>query len=172
MKKIFLFLSLIALFVSCGENPKKVNNTNATETTLIEKPLLSLADFNSEAGKWVNQEIQIEGIVDHVCKHGGKRLFLVDDFGDVHIDGEERFDDALTGSNIMVTGVVKEFKVDEAYCLQMEEDHIQKHKEGVDSEDIYAQKMNQIKMYRDSMQTAGLDHLSFYSIDYISHSIK
>lgn len=170
MKKTLLLLSMIAVFIACGDNPQKANKTEKAEIT--EKPVLTLADFNSEAGNWVDQEIQIEGIVDHVCKHGGKRLFLVDDFGDVHIDGEERFDDALTGSNIIVSGVVKEFRVDEAYCLQMEQDHIQKHKEGVDTEDIYAQKMQQIKSYRDSMQAAGVDHLSFYSVDYISHTIK
>lgn len=170
MKKIFLSLSMIALFVSCGENTQKTSE--AEEVTTMEMPVLTLADFDTEAGKFVEQEINIAGIVDHVCKHGGKRLFLVDDFGTAHIDGEERFDDALAGSEIVVKGIVKEFRVDEAYCLKMEEDHIQKHKEGVDSDDIYAQKLEQIKEYRDSMQTAGADHLSFYSIEYISHTIK
>ena len=50
----------------------------------------------------------------------------------------------------------------------MEGDQIQKHKEGVNSEDVYKQQQQQIKQYRDSMQTAGVDHLSFYTIDYIS----
>ncbi len=170
MKKTLLLVSMMAVLISCGDSPKKANETENTENK--EQPVLTLADFNSEAEKWVDQEIQIEGIVDHVCKHGGKRLFLVNDFGDVHIDGKERFDDALAGSDIVVTGVVKEFKVDEAYCLQMEQDHIQKHKEGIDNEDVYAQKMKQINAYRDSMQAAGVDHLSFYSIDYISHKLK
>lgn len=170
MKKIFLSLSMIALFVSCGNNPQSENKADDLGTN--DLPALSLADFDTEAAKWVDQEVTITGIADHVCKHGGKRLFLVDDFGDVHIDGEERFDDALTGSEIVVKGIVKEFRVDEAYCLKMEEDHIQKHKEGLDSDDIYAQKLEQLKTYRDSMQAAGVDHLSFYTIDYISHTIK
>lgn len=169
MKKVFLFLSIIALFVSCGENPQKAD---ATETSSIEKPLLSLTDFNAEAGNWVDQEIEILGIVDHVCKHGGKRLFLVDDFGEVHVEGEERFDDALIGSEVIITGLVKEFRVDEAYCLQQEEDHIKKHSEGLDNDNMYEQKMEQIKSYRDSMETSGVDHLSFYSLNYVSHVIK
>lgn len=170
MKKIILSLSMIALFVSCGENPQKASK--ADEVTSIDMPLLTLADFDTEAGKWVDQEVNITGIVDHVCKQGGKRLFLVDDFGEAHIDGEERFDESLTGSNVIVRGVVKEFRVDEAYCLKMEEDQIQKHKKGLDSDELYAQKMEQIKDYRDSMETAGVDHLSFYTIEYISHTIK
>jgi hypothetical protein len=166
MKKFIVFFSILALFTACGDAPQKA------EAVSEDKPLLTLADFNAEAGNWIDKEIQIQGIVDHVCKHGGKRLFLVDDFGDVHIDGEERFDDALTGSQILVTGIIRELRIDEAYCLQMEADHIQKHKEGVDSKDVYESKMKHIQQYRDSMQSAGVDHLSFYNIDYVSHEIK
>jgi len=172
MKKTLLFLSIIALFSSCGESPKQASTNDATETTTIETPTFSLADFNIEAGKWVNKEVKVTGIVDHVCKHGGKKLFLVDDFGDVHIDGEKRFDDALVGNEIIVSGLVKEFRVDESYCLQQEEDFIKKHSEGLDSDNVYAQKMEQIKSYRDSMATTGLDHISFYSVEYISHLVK
>lgn len=172
MKKAFLFLSIIALFVSCGENPKKETTSKTTEKTAQTEPVLSLADFDSEAGQYVNQEIQVKGIVDHVCKHGGKKLFLVDDYGDVHIDGEKRFDDALIGSTVLVKGIVKEQRIDEAYCLQQEADFIQKHKEGIDSEDVYGQKMKHIQQYRDSMKSAGVDHLSFYSIDFVSLEVK
>lgn len=172
MKKIFLFLSIIALFVACGESPQKESAADTTENTVAAKPILGLVDFDTEAGKYVNQEIQVKGIVDHVCKHGGKKLFLVDDFGDVHIDGEERFDDALIGSNVLVNGIVKEQRIDEAYCLQQEADFIQKHKEGIDSEDVYGQKMQHIQQYRDSMKSAGVDHLSFYSIEFVSLDVK
>jgi len=176
MKKSILFLSALVLSISCVDSNKKDNKTEAstiesTETT-IEKPVLALADFDVTAAKWVNKEVQVKGIVDHVCKHGGKKLLLVNDNGDVHIESETRFDDALIGDEITLTGIVKEFKVDEAYCLQKEEDHLQNHKEGTDSEDVYKEKIKQIQVYRDSMKVAGVDHLSFYSLDYVSHQIN
>lgn len=152
------------LFISCNPDQSKEKTTEA--------PVIALADFNTKAGEWVGKEVIVEGIVDHVCKHGGKKLFLVDDQGDVHVDGEKRFDDALMGNQIVVKGIVKEFRVDEAYCLQQEQDFIQKHKEGVDPDSVYTQKMEGITFYRDSMKTTGKDHLSFYSIDYISHEVK
>jgi len=175
MKKFLIILSVIALSISCADNAKKenkaeVDNIEVTEK-LTEKPVLALADFDGIAEKWVNKEVRVNGIVDHVCKHGGKKLLLVNDKGDVHVDSETRFDDALVGDEITLTGVVKEFKVDESYCLQKEEDHLQNHKEGTDSDEVYAQKMKQIKVYRDSMKVAGVDHLSFYSLDYVSHQI-
>jgi hypothetical protein len=116
--------------------------------------------------------VKVSGIVDHVCKHGGKKLLLVNDKADVHVESEERFDDALVGSEILVTGIVKEFRVDEAYCLQKEEDHQQSHKDGTDSDEMYAKKMEQITFFRDSMKAAKVDHLSFYSLDYISHKVE
>ena len=176
MKRITLILIVLVITVSCSKNTKKENKTeiqNSEQTTkTTDKPVLALADFNKKAGKWIGKEVQVNGIVDHVCKHGGKKLLLVNDKGDVHVVSESRFDDALIGDEVALTGVVKEFKVDEAYCLQKEEDHMQNHKEGTDSDEVYAKKMKEIKSYRDSMKVAGVDHLSFYSLDYISHQIK
>jgi len=165
MKKLYFSMIVVVLFFAC--NPDKTKE-NAQE----EAPVIALADFNAKAGDWVGKEVIVEGIVDHVCKHGGKKLFLVDDNGDLHVNGEKRFDDALMGNQIVVKGIVKEFRVDEAYCLQQEQDFIQKHKEGVDPDSVYTQKMEGITFYRDSMKTTGKDHLSFYSIDYISHEVK
>lgn len=142
------------------------------EDVTVEVPVLALGEFDNKAGEYIDREIMVEGIVDHVCKHGGKKLFLVSEEGDVHVESEERFDETLAGSQVVVNGIVREFRVDEAYCLKMEEDNIQSHKKGETDEDLYAQKMEQIKFYRDSMQTAGVDHLSFYSIEYVSLEVK
>ena len=176
MKKFVIILSILALSVSCEKNIKKENQSeiDKTEVTekVVEKPILALAEFDTNAGNFVDKEVLVSGIVDHVCKHGGKKLLLVNDSGDVHVESETRFDDALVGDEISLTGIVKEFKVDEAYCLQKEEDHLQNHKEGTDSDEVYAKKMEQIEIYRDSMKVAGVDHLSFYSLDYVSHQVK
>ena len=164
------------LSISCADSNKKDNiteaeNTEATENT-TDIPVLTLADFDVSAANWVDKEVQVNGIVDHVCKHGGKKLFLVNDDGDVHVESEVRFDDGLVGDEITVTGIVQEFRVDEAYCLQKEEDHIQNHKEGTDSDEVYDKKIKQIQNYRDSMKVAGIDHLSFYSLNYVSHQVN
>lgn len=176
MNKIFLVLSFAVLLFSCREEntSKKSNNTDKTviEQKKTIKPELALSDFDLKAGKWVNKKVKVKGIVDHVCKHGGKKLLLVNDDGDVHVESDTRFDEDLVGDEIILTGVVKEFVVDEAYCLQKEEDYIQNHKEGKDNDEVYANKMKQIKSYRDSMKTAGVDQLAFYSLQYVSHEVK
>jgi hypothetical protein len=103
-----------------------------------------------------------------VCKHGGKKLFLVNDEADVHVESDTRFDDELIGSEVIVTGIVREFRVDEGYCLKMEEDNIASHKEGETDQEQFDNKIAMIQEYRDEMKEKGVDHLSYYSLEYIS----
>ena len=94
---------------SCKTETKKAEN-NATITTeeFIESPQLTLGEFDIKAKDFINKEVKVTGIVDHVCKHGGKKILLVTDDGDVHINSEERFEETLKGSEISVTGVVNQ----------------------------------------------------------------
>jgi hypothetical protein len=171
MKKLFALLAITALFASCGGNAENKSQAES-ETAVIETPILSLGEFETKAGEFVDKEVMVSGIVDHVCKHGGKKILLVTDDGEVHVEAEERFDEAIAGSEVDVIGIVREFRVDEAYCIKMEEDNIKSHSEGDTDEELYAHKMEQLQWYRDSMMTAGTDHLSFYSLDFVSLSEK
>ncbi len=170
IKKLMTIVAIAALFVSCtGEGGNKENaEASLSETIQSEIPMIALGEFDAKAGDFVNQEVKVEGIVDHVCKHGGKKLLLVSDEGDVHVESDNRFKDEIVGSDVVITGVVSEFRVDESYCLKMEEDNIQSHKEGETDDDLYEQKIAQIEYYRDSMKTADTDHLSFYSLEFVS----
>jgi len=175
MKKIIIIFSLLVFTISCGDSTKKTDKSIENGLEVVDKtsetPSLALVNFDADAGKYLDKEIQLKGIVDHVCKHGGKKILLVDDYGDAHVESETRFDDAIVGSEILVKGVVEEFRVDEAYCLQKEEDYLQNHKDGTDSADMYKQKMEQIAFFRDSMKTAKTDHISYYSLKYTSHVV-
>jgi len=168
MRKFLVLFSALALLTAC-KNGDQNNGGNQEATAGLETPKVALAEFHEQAGNFVDKEVVTQGIVDHVCRHGGKRLFLVSDEADLHIDGNERFDEDLTGSEIEVKGIVREFRVDEAYCLKMEEDNINSHSKGETDEETYKMKMDEVAYYRDSMKVAGVDHLSYYSLDYLSH---
>ena len=172
MKNLLGLLFVITLFVACQNGEKKSadqNEESNTEASMEVSPKVDLVEFYNIAPDYVDKEVITHGIVDHVCKHGGKKLFLVSDDSDLHIDGEERFDENLTGSEIEVTGIVREFRVDEGYCLQMEEDAIKSHSKGETTDEMLENRKADIAYYRDSMKVAGVDHLSYYSLEYISH---
>lgn len=162
---------MAGLFVSCaGDAEKKEKSDEATVQSEI--PLLTIAEFNTEAGKYAGKEVQVEGIIDHVCRHGGKRLLMVSDDGDLHVDGDERFDESLEGSEVILTGIVDEFRVDEAYCLKLEEENIIAHNAGETDPEDFESTQKEIQFYRDSMEKSGIDHISYYSLTYISHKDK
>ncbi len=169
MKKfVFIFLCILAI-TSCK---KETQNTEITDQeaieTVAEAPLLAIAEFDAKAGDFVNKEVKVKGIVDHVCKHGGKKLLLVTDEANVHVTSDSRFDEALIGSEIALKGVVVEERIDEAYCLKMEEDNIKSHSEGQTNDEQFEAKKNHIQQYRDQMKANNTDHISNYSLEYVS----
>lgn len=170
MKRFIIFGLALGLVISCGQTKTDlVEGTDSLGTEVAsEIPILSVDAFDIDAGNYVGKEVAIAGIVDHVCKHSGKKLKLVTDGGSVHVDSETRFDDALVGNQIHLTGIVKEERIDESTCLQMEEDNIKNHKEGSMNEEQISHQKEQIKHYRDSMAVAGVDHLSFYTLEFVA----
>lgn len=70
------------------------------------------AEFPDKAETYMGQKIQIEGLVVHVCKHGGKKMFIVGEDPEVRvkIDASDEvtvFDTELEGSTVMVQGIVQ-----------------------------------------------------------------
>lgn len=174
MKNLWIFL-VAALLLSCSNEKQNQESINPEQDLIVvvDVPLLTIAEFDTKAGEYVDAEVQVKGIVDHVCKHGGKKLLLVNDDGDIHITtDEDRFSDDLIGEVITVNGIVEEFRVDEEYCLQMEEDAIKSHSEGEGDDELYERKKQSIQTYRDSMNAAGVDHLSYYSLVYVSMELE
>ncbi len=176
IKRFLSIVAIAALFASCnsaGTN-ENANNSDSTEVAGSEEVIteIPLAEFDAKASEFVDKKVTITGIVDHICKHGGKRLFLVADSADVHIESDTKFDEEIEGSELTVTAIVTELRIDEGYCLQQEEDFIKRHSEGVDSDEIFEKKKAHIAEYRDSMKTAGVDYLSFYSLQYVSHVVN
>jgi len=167
MKKNVFLLILIISMVSCKTENKKVEIIKNPIT--IETPILAIGDFETKAGEFLNKEVTVQGIVDHVCKHGGKKILLVTDNGSVHITSEERFDESLKGNEITLTGVVVEERIDESTCLKMEEDNIKSHSEGTSNKEQFESKTAYIQQYRDQMKAKNVDHISNYSLKYVSH---
>jgi len=101
MIKKITALALISLFMLAGIS------VFAQEVTVL-KP----TEFPDNAETYMGQKIQIEGLVVHVCKHGGKKMFIVGDDPEIRvkIDASDEvtvFDMELEGSTVMVQGIVQ-----------------------------------------------------------------
>ncbi len=128
--KNYVVLAMISIILfACSDTnncTKKTNDKKVVDTVIS----VSIKDFDSLAPSMVGKNVVVKGLVDHVCKHGGKKLMLVKDNAHLKIMHNERFNDSLTGNEVTVVGLVKEFKLDEDYCEHADETNAKALKEG------------------------------------------
>lgn len=139
--KVLKFLSIMALtsvmitFTACNKSAKESTSGEAatTEATAMEIDQL-LAEAESLAG----QEVSIEGVCTHICKHGGAKIFLMgsDDTKTIRIESGNvgKFPQECVNNIVEVKGTLKESRIDEAYLVNWEErlaaQTAEKHGEG------------------------------------------
>jgi hypothetical protein len=179
LKKLLFLVFVVVAFVSCNNQPKETPK----ETTF------ELNVFDSLAPQYVNKEITILGTIDHVCKHGGKRMFLVGENPAVRVkinatDDNTSFKPEWEGSDVLIKGVVEELRIDAAYLDQWESEVLaetqgeaaskvhmgepgHENTEGTVSGDI-----ERINEFRQQIKDSGTDHVSFYSVNCITYEIR
>jgi hypothetical protein len=183
MKKLMLFGMIALLFSACSNSPKPAAETTEVTEKSNEPVMITVGSFESKAADLVGETVTITGTADHICKHDGKKLFLIDteEEGRVKVtsgEGVPAFNTDYEGYDFVVTGYVDEMIVDDEYLREWEEEVI----EGIDetrhlgggqpmTEEERAAgvhlddpAMEQITAYREEMKELGVDRLSFYSI--------
>ena len=116
MNKNVLFILMATAFLwSCGgQNTADQEQIEVQEQEIIveEPTVVAIADFKDMAESLLGKEVILEGTVIHVCKHGGKKMFITADDPDIRIKitaGEENisFDTELEGNYVSVHGFVE-----------------------------------------------------------------
>jgi len=174
LKRNLSFAILLLIFTTaCNQSAKEIATINDDTTTL------TVASFDTSAHIYVDKIVRIEGTVLHTCKHGGKRMFLVDGIDSIRVEittGPDiaKFDESLIGSRVRVFGILKEERIDTKYLNEWEAEvkkPAENHSVGVHSgakgheDQGVAEKLAQINALRDDIKKSGKDHLSFYSIE-------
>ena len=171
IKKILFFSAVVLSFAACSGDESNVKNNS--DTTSVELTEINLSEFDTKAGEFVGKEIKVSGIVDHVCKHGGKKILLVDGDNSLHVFNDNRYDEELSGSTVSLIGVVEEEKIDEAYLTEWWNHELGSHSEGTDSDkEQLAEADATIQQIRDSLKAEGVEYFSEYSLKYVSHEEK
>jgi len=176
VKNVLFFLFAVLLVTACGNNPDKSGEAK----TVDEIVTINVNDFLSNPDSFVGKEVIISGTTVHVCREGGKRMFMIGEDPDKRLQikaGEQipSFAVELEGSDVLVTGMVDELRIDEAYLTQWENElkadnpesemKIHRGEEGHEhNEGSVDAEFEQINNYRTRLAESGKDHLSFYSV--------
>lgn len=171
-KKYFVLIFILAFSFSHADDGNRIKTDS-----------LSVAEIKTNAAIYVDKEVSIIGIVEHVCKHGGKRLFLMGDnpkdrFKITAGSDVGAFNVELEGSEILVKGIVVERKIDEAFIDNWEveittdskpevahEGHVDGKEEEENKDEIIAEALIKVNNMRDKLEKSDKDYLSFYSLE-------
>ena len=126
MKKIkFLIVTIFSAMISLSSCSSSTKGSSDTETTDNKSSILQIDDVMQNGERLIGQEIEIEGVCTNICKHGGRKIFLMgsSDKYTLRIESEElgKFDQKCVNSIVKVKGVLVEEKIDEAYLTKWEE---------------------------------------------------
>lgn len=110
MRVMFLLFGMALLLCGCSGN---TNNTNTDGQQLAQSIVDACLDsLILNAKRYENKVVRVNGIVDHVCVHTGKRLTLMCNSPDMKLrvvasDLVPDFDLSVKGSKATITGVLK-----------------------------------------------------------------
>ena len=173
-KLLPLMVVILFTIAACNQGNKETAATTKNDTTR-----LLVLTFEKQADSCIDKPVIIEGTVIHVCKHGGKRMFMVDGTDSIRVEvtvGPDivKFDEALVGGRVRILGTLKEERIDAKYLNEWEAE-IKKpeanHDVGIHTgakghEDQDAgDKLAQISALRADLKNSGKDHLSTFSIE-------
>lgn len=122
MKTRFMIImaAMAFVFTSCGNN----NGTSNAEQVQEAPVALEIDQVLASADTLANQEITMEGICTHTCKHGATKIFMMgsDDTKTIRVEAASlgSFDQKCINSIVRVKGILREERVDEAYLQRWE----------------------------------------------------
>jgi hypothetical protein len=111
MKKLS-FLALLCIIVFSATTMVAQDNMKAKQADNVTTKVVTPETFQDYAATNVGNEVEIKGMVVHVCKHGGKKMFIIGEDPEmrVKITASEKvnvFEPELEGSTVVVKGIIE-----------------------------------------------------------------
>ncbi len=198
MKQLVVIALAAVLLTACGQQNQEQDTAAAAGSASTVSALLTDAETN------IDKEVTIEGLVTHVCKHGGRRVHVTDIETNekIRVEAPEEmpaFARELEGSDIVVTGLLRETRIDAAYLDEWEQeiltaqgeeeathDHAgqdlaqhekevsengEEHAEDNDGH-VEPQGMDAVNNLRAELAESGKPYLSRWHLDCVSYTMK
>lgn len=197
MKQFFVIALAAVLFTACGQQNQDQDTAAAAGSASTVSALLMDAETN------IDKEVTIEGLVTHVCTHGGRRVHVTDIETNekIRVEAPEdmpSFARELEGSDIVVTGLLRETRIDAAYLDEWEQEiraaadeeeathdhagqdlaqHEKESAEGAEqAEDndghVEPQGMEAVNNLRAELAESGKPYLSRWHLDCVTYKMK
>lgn len=143
MKKLFILLaacSATALFTACGGGAQtKTAGADTPAQEAVSATRMDVDRLLENAESLKDRTVEVEGICTHICKHGGRKLFMMgsSDKKTIQVLASKEigaFPEECINSMVRIKGTLKEDRIDEAYLAGLEQklsqNTLEKHGDG------------------------------------------
>lgn len=182
MKQLLSIALIAVVLTACGQKQ---------EADQAEAKIQTVSQLLESPEQYIDKEVTLEGTVTHVCKHGGRRLHLTDLEPNVKIRIEApedmpAFARELEGSDIVVTAILRETRIDKADLDEWEaevregmerenHDHAtpSASAEGEENEGhVEPQGLEAVNAKRAELEASGKPYLSQWYADGVRYQMK
>lgn len=182
MKQLLSIALIAVVLTACGQKQ---------EADQAEVKIQTVSQLLESPEQYIDKEVTLEGTVTHVCKHGGRRLHLTDLEPNVKIRIEApedmpAFARELEGSDIVVTAILRETRIDKADLDEWEaevregmerenHDHAtpSASAEGEENEGhVEPQGLEAVNAKRAELEASGKPYLSQWFADGVRYQMK
>ena len=132
-RSLLLIITLTLILCSCNQQKtKQKSNNTITEKTEIAN-YLTVEDLLEQAEYLTDTSIYLSGIIDHVCRHGGRRFKILstDGLQELKIELDEKLkvpDPSVAGNLAKIKGTVVSVKMTAEMVKAWEEKERINHK--------------------------------------------
>ncbi len=167
MKKKSLLFVLISLFVISCQNKTEENKNQVVDLSANAQ---TVSEVLNTAEKNIDSLVTVKGTVTHTCRHSGKRCFIADSLENASIRVEATkkiggFNQELVGSEIVVTGTLREKRLEKAYIDKWEAKTLKEKIEAEDGGKHCNTELANIKKMKDWMKKHNKNYYSVYYIE-------
>ena len=176
MKKVLLFAVAMFAIVACDSSKKESASSTEVKTEKAATEVYALEDLLKNAEKLNGKTVTVKGTINHTCKFSGRRAFIVGKDAGTTFRVEAKgdiggFNRELVGSELAITGVVRENRLSKEYIDQYAEQLREKAVKEDGSAETCGAEMNNIEGMRKWMKDNGKDYYSTYFMDGMSFEI-
>lgn len=175
MKKCIWALSLMIIVLLACQSKKNATTNEDSEQVLTSTDAVAIDKLLGNAEKNVGKEVFIEGMVNHTCRHSGRRCFLVNEDESLSIRVEaggdiKSFNQELIGNTIRVKGVLQEKRISTAYIDEFEA-KVKEQKDTEQGGEHCNAQMQNIKKMRNWMKQHSKEYYPVYFVEGESYEV-
>lgn len=166
---IISFVAILFLVAACTGNQRAKSKTAQTEKAQDTIIYSSIDELFLRANELSKQTVHVKGIIDHVCKHSGKRFKIRTEDGssELKIELGDNFpscDPSIMGKTAKISGKLVPVNLD-ADGVRKWEAHIRENHQGEEDTEHFQEEIRQVQQILSQIESGEIPYYVQYYVE-------